>query len=115
MKELSDTELVVAEQYCHGLTDKEVANALDKPVWTIRTHKKHIFKKLSISTTHEMVLYMVARANKRAWDVRELRRRGIAAVLAVIMIAYTILSPVQCVRRSTRRARVEPIERRAEK
>lgn len=39
MDRLSETELVIAEKYCHGLTDKEVADQLGKPVWTIRTHK----------------------------------------------------------------------------
>lgn len=31
MKALSDTELVIAEWYCHGLTDKEIADVLEKP------------------------------------------------------------------------------------
>ena len=44
MKQLSDMENRVAEQYCHGLTDKEIADELDKPIWTVRTHKKHIYK-----------------------------------------------------------------------
>ena len=114
MAELSDTELLVAEQYCHGLTDKEVADALGKPVWTIRTHKKHIYSKLSISTTHELVLYMVARENKVDWSVRELRRRGLAAVLAVLTIVYTLFATGPCMARSPRRARFEPIERRVE-
>lgn len=30
MKALSDTELVIAEWYCHGLTDKEIADVLEK-------------------------------------------------------------------------------------
>lgn len=112
MAELSDTELLVAGQYCHGLTDKEVADALGKPVWTIRTHKKHIYNKLSISTTHELVLYMVARENKVKWSVRELRRRGLAAVLALIMIFYTLFADSQFMMRSPRRMRLESTERR---
>lgn len=40
--------------------DKEIADKLGKPVWTVRTHKKHIYHKLGIGTTSEIVLYMVA-------------------------------------------------------
>lgn len=84
MGELSDMELIVAEQYCHGLTDKEVAAILHKPVWTIRTHKKHIYNKLGISTSHELVLYMVARRNGKTFDIHDLRIRGLAAVLTIL-------------------------------
>lgn len=40
--------------------DKEIADRLGKPVWTVRTHKKHIYNKLGIASTQELVLYMVA-------------------------------------------------------
>ena len=40
--ELSPTEFHIAESYCRGLIDKEVAEVVDKPIWTVRTHKKHI-------------------------------------------------------------------------
>ena len=66
MVPLSETEKIVAEQYCHGLMDGEIAEALKKPVWTIRTHKKRIYKKLGIATTHELVLYMVGRKGSPA-------------------------------------------------
>lgn len=86
MKELSSMEAKVAEQYCHGLTDKEIADAMDKPIWTIRTHKKHIYKKLSIATTHELVLYMMALFVGKEWDAKEVRRKGLAALLLLLML-----------------------------
>lgn len=88
MRMLSDTEGIIAEWYCHGLTDKEIAEQLGKPVWTIRTHKKHIYSKLGISTTHELVLYMVSRHFGKEWDLREVRRRGLAAVLCLLMLFH---------------------------
>lgn len=114
MKELSETELIIAEKYCHGLTDKEIADALDKPVWTIRTHKKHIHAKLGISTSHELVLYMVARENNRTWDIKELRRQGLAAVLSVLVLFHLVISDKMEFCRISRRARVEYVSRRAE-
>lgn len=74
-------ELKVAELYCHGLLDKEVANRLDKPIWTIRTHKKHIYKKLGISSQQELVLYMVARYVGSAFDITSIRKFGLKAIL----------------------------------
>ena len=114
MNRLSETELIIAEKYCHGLTDKEIADELGKPVWTIRTHKKHIHAKLGISTTHELVLYMVARENDKNWDLKELRKRGLAAVMSVLVIFHLVICDKLAICRTSRRARVEYVSRRAE-
>lgn len=86
MKELSTTERQIAESYCHGYTDKEVANVTGKPIWTIRTHKKHIYQKLGISTTHELVLYMVSKFVNSNWNLKELRLKGLSAILTLIIV-----------------------------
>lgn len=114
MDRLSETELVIAEKYCHGLTDKEVADQLGKPVWTIRTHKKHIHAKLGISTTHELVLYMVARKNDKDWDIKELRRQGLAAVMCILVLFHLMIFDKMEFCRISRRARVEYVTRRAD-
>lgn len=74
-------EYKVAELYCHGLIDKEVADRLGKPVWTIRSHKKHIYKKLGISSQQELVLYMVARFVGSVFDITSIRKFGLKAIL----------------------------------
>ena len=56
---LSLSERMVAEEYCKGLTDKEVANRLCKSVWTIKTQKRTIYRKLGISKDTELLLYML--------------------------------------------------------
>lgn len=81
MKPLSPTEIAVAETYCKGYIDKEVADELNKPVWTIKTHKKHIFQKLGINTTHEMVLYVICLRIGRTFDRKALRREGIRFIV----------------------------------
>lgn len=78
---LSQTEMMIAEKYCHGYTDKEVADIFGKPVWTVRTHKKHIYSKLSISTTHELVLYMVSLYIGSEWNLERLREFGLSAII----------------------------------
>lgn len=117
MTALSETEYSIAEKYCHGLTDKEVAEELGKPIWTIRTHKKHIHAKLGISTTHELVLYMVSLWSGKAWNIKEVRQKGLAAVMCVIMLFYVSAirkEDFYRVRRLYRRAGVEYAPRRTE-
>ena len=83
------TELRSAELYCHGLIDKEISEQVRKPIWTVRNHKRHIYQKLGIATTHELVLYMVCKTLGREWNLRELRLRGLAAFLCMLML-YSI-------------------------
>lgn len=71
----------VAELYCHGFIDNEVAERLSKPIWTIRTHKKHIYKKLGISSQQELVLYMVAKFVGSVFDLENIRELGLKAIL----------------------------------
>ncbi len=88
---LSPTESRIAELYCHGLVDKEISEEVRKPIWTVRNHKRHIYQKLGISTTHELVLYMVAKALGREWNLRELRLRGLSAILSMLMLFLAVL------------------------
>ena len=53
---LSEREHLVAEQYCKGLADKEVADSLQRSEWTIKAQKRDIYKKLGISKDTELVL-----------------------------------------------------------
>lgn len=109
-KPLSNTEKCVAEKYCHGFTDKEIADALHKPIWTIRTHKKHIYKKLNIATTHELVLYMVSVFVGKEWNAPEVKRIGLAALLTVLML-FQITAIDRREFRRGRRIDIECVER----
>lgn len=84
--ELSHTERRVAEQYCRGFNDSEVAYSLDMMVWTCKTHKKHIFKKWKINSTHEMVLLFVAKLKNKDCDIEEIRKKGISIFLLLLVI-----------------------------
>lgn len=107
MRELSDTESLVAEQYCHGFTDKEIADVMDKPIWTVRTHKKHIYKKLHIATTHELVLFMISKFVGKEWDAEEVKRRGLAALLTLLMLFHITVVESKNVYRRGRQPRLE--------
>lgn len=41
---LSPAEMLVANEYCKGLADKEVADNLNKSVWTVKTQKRTIYR-----------------------------------------------------------------------
>ena len=107
--ELSPTEFHIAESYCRGLIDKEVAEVVDKPVWTVRTHKKHIYQKLQISSMQELVLWMVCKRIGKVWNAREVRLRGLSAILSILLFIQAILHiQLQSV---VERRRIFPVER----
>ena len=60
--------------------DKEIAERLEKPVWTVRTHKKHIYKKLGIGSTQEIVLFMVAEYIGSTFHRKEVNELGLKAI-----------------------------------
>ena len=73
---------MIAEQYCHGLIDKEVAENLGMPIWTIRTHKKRIYRKLGISSQQELILYLVARFIGASFNIKAIRKYGLQAIFS---------------------------------
>ena len=107
--ELSPTEFHIAESYCRGLIDKEVAEVVDKPVWTVRTHKKHIYQKLQIPSMQELVLWMVCKRIGKVWNAREVRLRGLSAILSILLFIQAVLHiQLQSV---VERRRIFPVER----
>lgn len=84
--DLSPTEQRVVEQYCRGFNDSEVADSLDMMLWTCKTHKKHIFKKWQINSTHEMVLLFIARLRNKDCEITEIRNKGISIFLLLLVI-----------------------------
>lgn len=107
--ELSPTEFHIAESYCRGLIDKEVAEVVDKPVWTVWTHKKHIYQKLQISSMQELVLWMVCKRIGKVWNAREVRLRGLSAILSILLFIQAVLHiQLQSV---VERRRIFPVER----
>lgn len=87
---LSPTEKLVAKEYCKGLADKEVAYNLGKSVWTIKTQKRSIYKKLGISKDTELLLYMICDRLKRNFDLKEIRKHGIELLFSVLFIVMQV-------------------------
>lgn len=90
MISLSPAEMLVANEYCKGLADKEVANNLSKSVWTIKTQKRTIYRKLGISKDTELLLYMICDRLKRNFDLNELRKHGLELLFSILFIVMQI-------------------------
>lgn len=90
METLSPAEWVVAEEYCKGLADKEVADNLHKSVWTTKTQKRTIYKKLGISKDTELLLYMICVKLKRDFDLKEIRKHGIELFFSILFFIIQV-------------------------
>lgn len=90
MISLSPTELLVANEYCKGLADKEVADNLNKSVWTVKTQKRAIYRKLGISKDTELLLYMICDRLKRDFDLKELRRHGLEFLFSILFLLMQV-------------------------
>ncbi len=87
---LSPAELMVAEEYCKGLADKEVADNLNKSVWTTKAQKKSIYRKLGISKDTELLLYMICMKLQRDFDLQEIRKHGLELLFSALFLVMQI-------------------------
>ena len=103
---LSEREHLVAEQYCKGLADKEVADSLQRSEWTIKAQKRDIYKKLGISKDTELVLYMFCERMKINFDIKEIRKHGLELFFSILFLVIAALDfhpdMRQCSRAKTR-------------
>ena len=90
MVSLSPAEMLVANEYCKGLADKEVADNLSKSVWTIKTQKRTIYRKLGISKDTELLLYMICDKLKREFDLSEIRKHGIELLFSILFLLMQV-------------------------
>ncbi|MEW6374631.1 MAG: helix-turn-helix transcriptional regulator [Thermodesulfobacteriota bacterium] len=56
--QLSSREAKICLLICKGLTDKEIASVLGISYYTVRTHIKHIFSKLDVTTRSELIYHL---------------------------------------------------------
>ena len=114
MNDLSEREHLVAEQYCKGLADKEVADSLGRSTWTIKAQKRDIYRKLGISKDTELVLYMFCEKLKINFDLKEIRKHGLEMFFSFLFILMAVTDYHVDMRRCRMqtRARVTRVVRR---
>lgn len=103
---LSSTEILVANEYCKGFADKEVANNLNKSLWTVKTQKRTIYRKLGISKDTELLLYMLCMKLQVNFDLKEIRKHGIEILFSVLFIFMQITCNNLDMRRMRTQSRV---------
>lgn len=69
--------MTVALQYAKGLSDKEVAASLFRSVYTIKTQKKTIYRKLGISKDTELLWWLICKRKRIKFDLNNIRTNGI--------------------------------------
>ena len=60
---LTKREVEIIRMVCHGLTSNDIADKLSLSTFTVQTHRKNIFKKLSLDHSNQMALYEFAVKN----------------------------------------------------
>lgn len=83
---LSSAERRVAEEFCKGLSDKEVAESLCRSFHTVKTQKRTIYRKLGISKDTELLWWMVCERLRINFDLREIRKHGIEMLFVVFFL-----------------------------
>ena len=112
MNTLSEREHLVAEQYCKGMADKEVADTLGRSEWTIKAQKRDIYRKLGISKDTELVLYMLCEKLKINFDLKELRKHGLELFFSVLFLVMDFQIDMRRCTQMQARARVTRVIRR---
>ncbi len=87
---LSISERIVAEEFCKGYSDKEVADNLNKSYWTVKTQKKVIYRKLGISKDTELLLYMICDKLHRRFDLKEIRKHGLELFFSLLFVMMQV-------------------------
>ena len=111
---LTDREHYVAEQYFKGLTDKEVADQLQRSEWTIKAQKRDIYRKLGISKDTELLLFLLCEKLKMNFDLKEIRKHGLELFFSFLFLIMTAMDYNMDMRRTGRiqaRARVTRVVR----
>lgn len=87
---LTTLERNIAYEFTKGLTDGEVADNLYKSIWTIRAHKKDIYRKLGITKETELMLWVLCDRFKKDFDIKELHKHGLELIFSVLFIVMQI-------------------------
>lgn len=82
--EITNTEYQIAKTFCRDLVAKQVAFIIRIKEWTVKTHKKSIYRKLGIYTPVGIVLYVLCKELEIEFDIKQIREKGIDAVIEEI-------------------------------
>lgn len=90
MEPLTQCEYQVANEVAKGHTPVEIANVLQKSVWTIKAQIRDIHKKLGINNNVELTLFLLCDRAKRDFDLKEIRKHGLEIFFSILFLAVQI-------------------------
>ncbi|MFR2069319.1 MAG: helix-turn-helix transcriptional regulator [Bacteroides nordii] len=90
MEPLTQCEYQVANEVAKGHTPVEIADVLQKSVWTIKAQIRDIHKKLGINNNVELTLFLLCDRAKRDFDLKEIRKHGLEIFFSILFLAVQI-------------------------
>lgn len=91
MEPLTQCEYQVANEVAKGHTPVEIADVLQKSVWTIKAQIRDIHKKLGINNNVELTLFLLCDRAKKNFDLKEIRKHGLEIFFQSFFLLYRLL------------------------
>lgn len=85
--QLSSREFEIAEQIALGASKKEVADNINRSVYTVETTIKNVYEKLGISKLSDLVLWYCGEVFHISFQISE-RKRKILTTLLLCIITF---------------------------
>lgn len=95
METLTQCEYQVAHEVAKGHTPSEIADLLQKSIWTIKAQIRDIHKKLGINNNVELTLFLLCDRAKRNFDLKEIRKHGIELFFSVWLLILAVTPDYQ--------------------
>ena len=89
MEPLTQCEYQVANEVAKGHTPVEIADVLQKSVWTIKAQIRDIHKKLGINNV-ELTLFLLCDRAKKNFDLKEIRKHGLEIFFSILFFTIQI-------------------------
>lgn len=110
METLTQCEYQVAHEVAKGHTPSEIADLLQKSIWTIKAQIRDIHKKLGINNNVELTLFLLCDRAKRNFDLKEIRKHGIELFFSVWFLILAVTPDYQM---DMRRCNIRPAAKTA--
>lgn len=91
IRELSPSEMRIAEEVCKCLNENEVGDNLFLSPYTVRVHKYRIYKKLGINKEIELLYYMLCRKMGVKFDIKEVHKRGLSLLFSLLFLVIQVV------------------------
>lgn len=82
----TDREREIADLMARGLSEKEIAEHLNRSPATANNHTRNMREKLHVNKNTELILAYIADVNHKKFSISEIRQFGVSIILILINI-----------------------------